>query len=101
MESSGHRGLGRPWLALAPVFEFGFGHYVAHKTWTELLADYNGRPYLAARAVDDYGCSLRHRPAPRSALMPASTVRPEYRGHPPAGARKILAKKSLITGFNH
>ncbi|HEX5719712.1 MAG TPA: hypothetical protein VF179_26390 [Thermoanaerobaculia bacterium] len=52
------------WLALTVVFEFGFGRFVAHKTWAELLADYNvlgGRiwvlvllttmaaPYLGAR----------------------------------------------------
>lgn len=52
------------WLALTLVFEFGFGRFVGHKTWTELLADYNvlgGRiwvlvllttmaaPYLGAR----------------------------------------------------
>lgn len=52
------------WLALTLVFEFGFGRFVAHKTWSELLADYNvlsGRiwvlvllttmagPYLGAR----------------------------------------------------
>jgi len=29
------------WLVLTLVFEFGFGHFVAHKTWPELLADYN------------------------------------------------------------
>lgn len=56
--------VGALWLALTLVFEFGFGRFVAHKTWTELLADYNvlgGRiwvlvllttmaaPYLGAR----------------------------------------------------
>ncbi|MES1240780.1 MAG: hypothetical protein ABUT39_04100 [Acidobacteriota bacterium] len=37
------------WLALTLAFEFGFGHIVAHKTWAELLADYNvlgGRIWL-------------------------------------------------------
>jgi hypothetical protein len=37
------------WLVLTLVFEFGFGHFVAHKTWPELLADYNllgGRIWL-------------------------------------------------------
>ena len=29
------------WLALTLAFEFGFGHFAAHKTWAELLADYN------------------------------------------------------------
>jgi hypothetical protein len=53
------------WLALTLAFEFGFGHFVEHQTWTELLADYDvfgGRiwvlvllttttaPYFAARA---------------------------------------------------
>ena len=34
-------GLGAMWLVLTWVFEFGFGHWVAKKTWGELLADYN------------------------------------------------------------
>ncbi len=29
------------WPALAILFEFGFGHYVEHKPWDTLLADYN------------------------------------------------------------
>ena len=37
------------WLVLTLAFELGFGHFAAHKTWTELLADYNllgGRIWL-------------------------------------------------------
>jgi hypothetical protein len=49
---------------LTVAFEFGFGHFIAHKPWSELRADYNvlrGRvwilvlitisaaPYIAAR----------------------------------------------------
>jgi hypothetical protein len=37
------------WLVLTLLFEFGFGHFVAHKPWTELLADYDvlrGRIWL-------------------------------------------------------
>ena len=33
--------VGGIWLAMTLVFEFGFGHYVAHKSWSELLADYD------------------------------------------------------------
>ncbi len=59
--------LGTLWLVLTLAFEFGFGHYVVHKPWSELLADYNllaGRvwilvpvtvflaPLLAARTRD-------------------------------------------------
>ena len=33
--------LGGLWLLLTLAFEFGFGHFVAHKPWRELLADYN------------------------------------------------------------
>lgn len=33
--------LGGLWLLLTLGFEFGFGHFVAHKAWGELLADYN------------------------------------------------------------
>ena len=29
------------WLALVLAFEFGFGHFIAHNPWSELLADYN------------------------------------------------------------
>jgi hypothetical protein len=57
--------IGTIWLIMTLAFEFGFGHFVAHKSWSELLADYDlfaGRvwvfvplavfvaPYLAARA---------------------------------------------------
>jgi hypothetical protein len=56
--------VGGIWLVLTVAFEFGFGHYAAGKSWSELLADYNvfqGRiwvlvllttaiaPYLTAR----------------------------------------------------
>lgn len=33
--------VGVAWLAATVVFEFGFGRFVAGKTWAELLADYN------------------------------------------------------------
>lgn len=33
--------IGLLWVALTLVFEFGFGHYVSHKPWSELLADYD------------------------------------------------------------
>lgn len=33
--------VGSLWLALTLAFEFLFGHYVAGKTWFELLADYD------------------------------------------------------------
>jgi len=33
--------VGGLWLLLTLAFEFGFGHFVAHKPWSELLADYN------------------------------------------------------------
>ena len=29
------------WLLLTLAFEFTFGHWVDHKTWSELLANYN------------------------------------------------------------
>jgi hypothetical protein len=35
--------VGGAWLALTVAFEFGFGHYVAHTSWRELLADYDLR----------------------------------------------------------
>lgn len=33
--------IGASWVVLTLLFEFGFGHYVAHKPWSELLADYD------------------------------------------------------------
>jgi len=56
---------GTIWLIMTLAFEFAFGHFVAHESWSELLADYDlfaGQiwvfvpltafvaPYLAARA---------------------------------------------------
>ena len=37
------------WVCLTVAFEFGFGHFVAGKSWAALLADYNflrGRVWL-------------------------------------------------------
>jgi len=33
--------VGAAWLAATVAFEFGFGRFVAGKSWSELLADYN------------------------------------------------------------
>jgi hypothetical protein len=33
--------VGGTWLVLTILFEFGFGHYVDGKSWSELLADYD------------------------------------------------------------
>jgi hypothetical protein len=33
--------LGAGWVVLSVAFEFGFGHYVQHDPWSELLAQYN------------------------------------------------------------
>lgn len=33
--------IGALWVVLTVGFEFGFGHYVDGKTWSELLGDYN------------------------------------------------------------
>lgn len=35
-----HR-IGVVWLALTLAFEFSFGRFVDHKTWSELFHDYN------------------------------------------------------------
>jgi hypothetical protein len=35
------RRVGRVWLVLTVLFEFGFGRLVAKKPWRDLLADYN------------------------------------------------------------
>jgi hypothetical protein len=33
--------VGGAWAALTVLFEFGFGHYLAHQSWSRLLRDYN------------------------------------------------------------
>lgn len=46
--------IGALWLALVLAFEFGFGHFVAGKPWSALLADYDlarGRFWLAVPLV--------------------------------------------------
>ena len=63
---SGALAIGALWVTLTLAFEFGFGRLVAHRSWAELLADYDvakGRiwilvllttgvaPYVAARFV--------------------------------------------------
>jgi hypothetical protein len=41
-ESSGQAWLvGFIWLAMTLAFEFGFGHFIAGKPWSELLKDYD------------------------------------------------------------
>jgi hypothetical protein len=35
------RRIGATWLLLTLAFEFGFGRFVDHKTWSELFHDYN------------------------------------------------------------
>jgi hypothetical protein len=34
-------GIAGAWLVLTLAFEFGFGHYVDQKSWTELIANYD------------------------------------------------------------
>jgi hypothetical protein len=34
-------GIGLGWLGATLVFEFGFGHYLRGKSWSELLVDYD------------------------------------------------------------
>ena len=33
--------IGLLWLLMTILFEFGFGHFIAHKSWAELLDAYN------------------------------------------------------------
>jgi hypothetical protein len=35
--------VGAVWTGLTVLFEFGFGHFVAHEPWSKLLADYDLR----------------------------------------------------------
>jgi hypothetical protein len=45
--------MGLVWLGIPVAFEFLFGHYVAKRSWRELLRDYNlfaGRVWLVVLA---------------------------------------------------
>ena len=56
--------LGLTWAILTASFDFGFGHYVDGKTWTELTADYDvtaGRVWIAILAWIVVGPALAHR----------------------------------------
>ena len=47
-------GVGLLWLGLTLAFEFLAGHYLSHKPWGDLLADYNlaaGRVWILVPAV--------------------------------------------------
>jgi hypothetical protein len=35
--------VGVTWVGMTTAFEFGFGHYVAHQSWTAMLVDYDLR----------------------------------------------------------
>jgi hypothetical protein len=44
-------GVGAVWVVLVLMFEFGFGHVIARKSWPELFADYDllgGRVWVLA-----------------------------------------------------
>jgi hypothetical protein len=41
--TSGYLMLGAFWLVLTLVFEFGFGHFIQHKTWQQLVEAYTLR----------------------------------------------------------
>ena len=46
--------IGTLWLLMTLAFEFGVGRFVSHRTWTELLADYNvfkGRVWVAVPII--------------------------------------------------
>jgi hypothetical protein len=46
--------IGTLWVALTLAFEFGAGHYLFHKPWATLLADYDvrrGRIWIAVLVV--------------------------------------------------
>ena len=45
--------IGTTWLILTVLFEFGFGHYLDGKSWSELFENYdvrNGRVWVAVLA---------------------------------------------------
>jgi hypothetical protein len=60
--------VGFTWAVMTASFDFGFGHYVDGKSWSELARDYEvtaGRVWIAILAWNRCG-SGRHRKAPRA-----------------------------------
>jgi len=41
LDTHGHLAVGIGWFALTVVFEFSFGHFIAGKSWSELLQAYD------------------------------------------------------------
>jgi hypothetical protein len=39
--TEGALAIGGTWLVLTVLFEFGFGHYVTHDSWSQLLGNYD------------------------------------------------------------
>ncbi|HYH90108.1 MAG TPA: hypothetical protein VEX67_12795 [Solirubrobacteraceae bacterium] len=85
--------VGTAWLALTVAFEFGFGRYVAHTAWRELLADYDlrkgrlwplvlawitlGPALVRARSVRAYEQRRASHESPSSSrITPESSSRP-------------------------
>jgi hypothetical protein len=65
--------IGAAWLAATIAFEFGFGHYVAGSSWSDLAADYNvarGRTWILVLLWMAVG------PAATRAQRPAQVDRP-------------------------
>jgi hypothetical protein len=53
--------LGVTWVGLTSLFEFGFGHYVMHRAWPELLNDYDvsqGRLWILVLATTFFALPL-------------------------------------------
>jgi len=56
--------IGAMWVALTILFEFGFGHYVDRKSWSELLQNYNvfdGRVWIIVPLLMAFGPEIVRR----------------------------------------
>ena len=82
--AAGAIAVGTLWLVLVLLFEFGFGHFVAGRTWSELFADYDltrGRVWLAVPLVTWMAPFLTTRLRAGSGAPSAAAREQERRGN--------------------
>ena len=69
--------VGAAWAGMTVAFEFGFGHWVAHDSWSDLLKNYNisaGRVWVLVPAAMAAGPELARRRALAEYPVPAEAT---------------------------
>jgi hypothetical protein len=76
-------GVGGIWASLAILFEFGFGHFVAQKPWSELLRDYDlrhGRLWVLIPIATALGPAAAHAVRGSPSVTPTDPEDPRMQG---------------------